>query len=50
MPTLMATTTTTGIRAATAPLTLIRAVSSATSRQIRMSSIGRFSPPRPITC
>ena len=42
MPTLIATTTTTGIRAATAPLTLIRAVSSATSRQIRMSSFGRF--------
>ncbi len=49
-PTRTATTTTTGIRAATAPLTLIRAVRTATSRQITTSSGVRFSPPRLITC
>ena len=46
----MATTTTTGMRAATAPLTLISAVRTATRRQTTTSSGARFSPPRLITC
>ena len=49
-PTRIATTTTTGTSAATAPFTLIRAVRAATSRQTTTSSGVRFSPPRLITC
>ena len=45
-----ATTTTTGISAATAPFTLISAVSTATSNPTTTSSVVRFVPPRLITC
>ena len=43
-------TTTTGSSAATAPLTLIRAVSPATSSIIRTSSRVRLSPTRAMSC
>lgn len=49
MPARTATTTTTGISAATAPLTLISAVRTATSRQTTSSSLLRLVPPRAIT-
>ena len=49
-PTRVATTTTTGMSAATAPLTLIRAVSSATSTQTVTTNGVRRRPPRSMTC
>ena len=45
-----ATTTTTGISAATAPFTLIRAVRIATKMQTKTRSGVRFVPPRLMTC
>ena len=45
-----ATTTTTGMSAATAPFTLISAVRTATSRQTTVSSRPRSVPPRAISC
>lgn len=47
---LVATTTTTGMSAATAPLTLIRAVRTATRRQTTTSRLERLSPPRASSC
>ena len=49
-PTRTATTTTTGISAATAPLTLMSAVSTATSRQMVTSRPARLVPPRLTAC
>ena len=46
----VATTTTTGMSAATAPLTLISAVSTATNRHTTVSSRPRSVPPRAISC